>query len=163
MNVTTTTVGAATRRVLLTIAIVAAGLVAVLAVRIDALAHGGPHPSPLASGTTDERIFLKTHPRETSNVTTFQLGFDQAGAATPWHSHPGPGLVTINRGTFELTRVVDGTCVTQTYGPNNVFVDPGDGTVHRLVLTSGEGAVTATFITPAGSALSNPNVPAPSC
>ena len=163
MNISSSSFSPARRRIALTAAIAAVGLAAVLTVRVDALAHGGPHPTPLASGTTDERIVLKTHPREASNVTTFQLAFDQTGAATPWHSHPGPGLVTINSGTFELTRVVDGACVRQTYGPRDVFLDPGDGSVHRLVLTSAEGRVTATFITPTGSALSNTDVTAPSC
>lgn len=154
---------AATRRILLTLAMLAVGLVTILAVRIDALAHGGPHPTPLAQGTIGERISIKTHPQQTTQVTTFQLGFDEARAATPWHSHPGVGVVTINDGTFELTRVVDGACVRATYKPGDVFVDPGDGTVHRLQLVAGDaGKVTATFFTPAGAPVSQP-APALSC
>lgn len=160
MTVHSTSAPTATRRILLTIAIVAAGLIALLAIRLDAFAHGAPHMTPVAVGTTDDRIVIKTHPKASSTVNTFRLDFDQADAATPWHSHPGQGLVTVTSGTFELTVAGTRGCTTQTLQPGETFFD--SGTVHRLVLKSTSGSVAATFVTPTGVPLTEP-APAPSC
>ena len=151
-----------TRRMLITAGVVVLALVALLTVRLDAVAHGGPAVTPIASGSTADRIVLKTHPNDTSRVSTFRLSFDHADAATPWHRHPGPGLVTITEGVFELTVVGPTGCSTRTLRAGDAFVDGGDGAVHRLVLTSATGAAVATFVTPVGEKLSEVT-PEPDC
>lgn len=50
------------------------------------------------------------------------------GGALPWHTHPGPALVTISAG--ELT-VVDGDdCSARRYAAGQSFMDTGNGHVH---------------------------------
>lgn len=52
----------------------------------------------------------------------------QPGGALPWHTHPGPVIVTIASG--DLT-VVDGEgCAAHTYHAAQSFVDAGHGHVH---------------------------------
>ena len=52
----------------------------------------------------------------------------QAGGALPWHTHPGPAMVTVTAG--QLT-VVDGEgCEVRRYSAGQAFVDPGQGHVH---------------------------------
>jgi quercetin dioxygenase-like cupin family protein len=51
-----------------------------------------------------------------------------AGGALPWHTHPGPALVTVAAG--ELT-VVDGDhCEARRYVAGSSFMDSGQGHVH---------------------------------
>lgn len=50
------------------------------------------------------------------------------GGALPWHTHPGPALVTIASG--ELTLVDSNACEVRTYTASASFMDPGQGHVH---------------------------------
>lgn len=52
----------------------------------------------------------------------------QTDAQFPWHSHPGPVLVTVVTG--ELTYVNANDCVERVYPAGTTFVDPGRGNVH---------------------------------
>jgi redox-sensitive bicupin YhaK (pirin superfamily) len=52
----------------------------------------------------------------------------QPGAQFPWHTHPGPVLVTVVHGA--LTYVNANDCVERYYGQGTAFVDPGGGNVH---------------------------------
>jgi quercetin dioxygenase-like cupin family protein len=68
-----------------------------------------------------------------------------------WHSHPGPVLVSVERGTFSLTQVERGRCRTHRYGPGQAFVEDG-GRVH-LGRNAGDEQVRifATFLARAGT------------
>lgn len=60
----------------------------------------------------------------------------QQGGALPWHSHPGPVIVTIASGSLTL---VDGdTCRPTTYVAGQTFADAGQGHVH-VAFNSGAG------------------------
>lgn len=160
MHAHRTTAPAATRRVLLTVAMLSVGLVAALLAGTDAVRAAGPAKTDEVIGTTTERIAIKTHPLQTSKVNTFTLTFSSPGDATGWHSHPGPGVVTIAQGTYTLERVGKDGCVARTqYSQGDVFLDPGDGTSHRLVADA-PGHVVATFITPEAAALASAAEPA---
>jgi quercetin dioxygenase-like cupin family protein len=138
------------------------GLTSLLVTQNAASADGtaGPTRSQFSTGVTDERVFIKTHPRTSSRFTTFRLDFVD-GAVTPWHRHTGPGLVTIIEGTFVLTWGGEDGCTDVAYEAGDSFIDPGDGRAHRLRATS-PGAVSATFVTPADADATAP-APTPSC
>lgn len=52
----------------------------------------------------------------------------QPGAQFPWHTHPGPVLVTVVQG--ELVYVMANDCMEHAYPAGTAFVDPGRGMVH---------------------------------
>lgn len=52
----------------------------------------------------------------------------QPGAQFPWHTHPGPVIVTVAQG--ELVYVNASDCVQRPYPAGTSFVDPGRGNVH---------------------------------
>jgi len=52
----------------------------------------------------------------------------QPGAMFPWHTHPGPVLVSVTQGELVYVRADD--CVERPYAAGSAFVDPGRGNVH---------------------------------
>lgn len=52
----------------------------------------------------------------------------QPGAQFPWHTHPGPVMVTVANG--EVTYINANDCVERVYPAGTSFVDPGYGNVH---------------------------------
>lgn len=50
------------------------------------------------------------------------------GGALPWHTHPGPALVTVTAG--ELTVVDSEGCEVRRYAAGSSFMDSGHGHVH---------------------------------
>jgi quercetin dioxygenase-like cupin family protein len=69
----------------------------------------------------------------------------QPGAQFPWHTHPGPVLVTVTHG--ELVYVMAEGCSEHPYPAGTAFVDPGRGMVHSAYNpTDGETVIVATFM-----------------
>jgi hypothetical protein len=69
----------------------------------------------------------------------------QPGARFPWHTHPGPVLVTVTQG--ELVYVMADDCVERSYAAGTGFVDHGHGMIHAAMNpTDGETVVIATFL-----------------
>jgi quercetin dioxygenase-like cupin family protein len=67
------------------------------------------------------------------------------GAQFPWHSHPGPVLVTVTQG--ELVYVMSDDCSEHSYAAGTAFLDPGRGNVHSAYNpTDGETVIVATFL-----------------
>jgi quercetin dioxygenase-like cupin family protein len=61
----------------------------------------------------------------------------QPGVQFPWHTHPGPVLVTVTHG--ELVYVMAEGCSEHVYPAGTAFVDPGRGMVHTAYnATEGE-------------------------
>jgi len=54
----------------------------------------------------------------------------QPGGFTGWHTHPGPAVAIVAEGTLTLYQGKDRHCRGWDYGPNETFVDPGQGNVH---------------------------------
>jgi quercetin dioxygenase-like cupin family protein len=54
------------------------------------------------------------------------------GAATGWHSHPGPSLILVVAGTVTDYMGDDPACAPHVYAAGAGFVDPGGTDVHQL-------------------------------
>ena len=71
--------------------------------------------------------------------------------ATPWHTHPGPVIVTIVSGSLTYQDQHGNRCRSRTYTQGQGFVDPGFGHVHRAVAGAAGVHFYATYLTPTGS------------
>jgi mannose-6-phosphate isomerase-like protein (cupin superfamily) len=54
----------------------------------------------------------------------------QPGGFTGWHTHPGPVIVIVESGEFTVYQGNDPSCTGFVYGPNESFIDPGQGNIH---------------------------------
>ena len=75
-----------------------------------------------------------------------------AGEATGWHSHPGPVIVTVVRGSFSYEDERGDRCRRATYEAGEGFVDRGFGHVHRGVAGSQGADLYTTYLLRRGSA-----------
>lgn len=128
-------------------AALSAGLVLMSSVGIAVVQadHGGFHGTPLARGPFQDRIDVKMQAYVDGKVETVQVHGAQEmvvakitidpGAAIGWHSHPGPAVVVVAEGTlaiFEGAAAEGSPCTDfRSYGPNQSFVDLGQGHVHN--------------------------------
>lgn len=69
----------------------------------------------------------------------------------PWHTHPGPVLVLIERGAFTYELAQGSKCVATTYTAGEGFVDPGFGTVHQATAGPEGAEIYAVYVLPPGS------------
>lgn len=60
--------------------------------------------------------------KDAGHVVTARLVL-QPGASFPWHTHPGPVIVSVVQGDLVYQQASD--CVERSYGPQEAFVDPG--------------------------------------
>ena len=92
----------------------------------------------------EDRATKVVHVDDPTQMVMARITF-AAGAALPWHTHPGPALVTVTSG--ELT-VVDGDdCSVRRYPAGASFMDPGQGHVHvALNTTTAETALYVTYL-----------------
>ena len=92
--------------------------------------------------------YLHTNIRGDSDVYVTQVTF-QAGGQTGWHSHPGPSLITVTKGTLTVYKA---DCTSTTYSAGESFTDIGCGDVHNVVNETGEEAIdVAVQIVPHGA------------
>lgn len=68
-----------------------------------------------------------------------------------WHTHPGPAIVTVVKGSLGYQTEVQGKCVTTWYEAGTGFMDPGFGQVHRAVSRGDGFDAYTTFVLPSGS------------
>lgn len=80
--------------------------------------------------------------KDAGHVVTARLVV-QPGAAFPWHTHPGPVIVTVVEGDLVYQQASD--CVERTYGPQDAFVDPGPKTHTAWNPGDRETVLVATF------------------
>jgi quercetin dioxygenase-like cupin family protein len=71
-----------------------------------------------------------------------------ANAATGWHTHPGPAIVTVVDGSLTY----EDACGSTPYGPGQGFLDRGFGHVHRAIAGPNGADFYVTYILPSGSA-----------
>jgi quercetin dioxygenase-like cupin family protein len=71
--------------------------------------------------------------------------------ASPWHTHPGPVIVTLRSGSLTYETAVANTCSRRGYAAGQGFVDPGFGHVHRVVAGPSGAELYSTFLLPPGS------------
>jgi len=83
--------------------------------------------------------------QDASNIITARVTF-QPGAVFPWHTHPGPVLVTVVEGEFIYTLAED--CLERWYPAGTALIDAGFGNVHSAYNPSfsEETVVVATFL-----------------
>jgi hypothetical protein len=75
------------------------------------------------------------------------------GGTTGWHSHPGPSLIYVIKGSVTNYESDDPTCAGQVYTAPAAFVDEGGDHVHRLVNAGSVDAETiAVQFIPSGAA-----------
>jgi hypothetical protein len=79
-------------------------------------------------------------------------------SAFGWHTHPGPAIISVVRGSFGYQEEVNGECVTTWYPAGTGLMDPGFGHVHRAVSRDDGFDVYVTFVTPSGTP--NQTIPA---
>jgi len=102
-------------------------------------AVGGFTSTPLARGGFGDDIDVTFRIKEHGGRTTVVHVDDPSemvtgritivpGGALPWHTHPGPVLVTVASG--ELTLVDSHGCEVRRYGASSSFMDSGQGHVH---------------------------------
>jgi hypothetical protein len=71
--------------------------------------------------------------------------------ATGWHTHPGPVLVTVVRGSLTYEDAAHGVCRQRTYEAGTGFVDRGFGKVHRAIAGSEGVDFYPVYLLPRGS------------
>jgi hypothetical protein len=68
----------------------------------------------------------------------------------PWHTHPGPAIVTVVRGSLGFQQEIQGECVTDWYTAGTGFLDPGSD-VDRVIARQDGFDAYITFVVPIGS------------
>jgi quercetin dioxygenase-like cupin family protein len=135
-------------------AIVVAAVAATVVLGADG-GLSGVQVTPLSQGTIHTKVKANTAGIKIRTlgprfVLVTAITVD-AGGTFGWHTHPGPVLVTVNKGTLTLYRAHGKDCVKSTFGPGDAFVEQG-GDVH---LGRNEGSdpveLNATFLAPTGT------------
>ena len=73
------------------------------------------------------------------------------GSATGWHTHPGPALVSVVKGSLTYEYAASNRCQAIEYKQGQGFVDRGFGHVHRAVAGTGGVDFYVTYVLPPGS------------
>jgi hypothetical protein len=89
-------------------------------------------------GNISTEALVRATKRNRADVT-IQHARLAAGQATAWHTHPGPGIVTVVKGSLIYEDARDGECTEIFYPAGRGFMDRGFGHVHRVV-AGDEGA-----------------------
>jgi quercetin dioxygenase-like cupin family protein len=90
----------------------------------------------LAAHNSIEEIPLSTLARAvTPNGADVFIQHVRLGANVPtgWHTHPGPALVEVVKGSVTYEDAKANVCQQRTYNPGEGFVDRGFGHVHRAI------------------------------
>jgi quercetin dioxygenase-like cupin family protein len=75
-----------------------------------------------------------------------------ANEPTAWHTHPGPVLVAVVKGTLTYEDAHANRCRRTTYAAGEGFTDPGFGHVHRAVAGPSGAEFYPVYILPNGAA-----------
>jgi hypothetical protein len=82
----------------------------------------------------------------------------------PWHTHPGPVFVLVERGAFTYEYAQGSNCVSTTYTASQGFVDQGFGHVHQATAGPDGAEIYAVYVFPPGTQNHLiPTDPAPAC
>ena len=71
---------------------------------------------------------------------------------TGWHTHPGPAIVDVVKGSITYEQAQANRCVDATYTAGEGFVDRGFGHVHRAIAGADGVDFYVTYLLPPGSA-----------
>jgi quercetin dioxygenase-like cupin family protein len=145
---------------LLAIATAALGALAAAAIAMVADDSGpagptGVHITPLSKGTLASGVHAKaagieitTNGRKDILVTKITV---DPGGSFGWHSHPGPVLVTVGKGTLTVFDATKHGCQRSTVASGDAFIEDG----HHVHLARNEGSarveLNATFLARPGT------------
>jgi quercetin dioxygenase-like cupin family protein len=145
---------------LLTVVVVGLGAIAAAATGMvgrDPQPAGpqGVHITPLAKGTIGSSVHAKaagieitTNGRKDMLVTSITV---DPGGTFGWHSHPGPVLVAVSKGTLTVYDTTRHGCQRSTVTAGQAFVEDG----HHVHLARNEGSgpveLNATFLARPGT------------
>ena len=145
-------------------------LLAVVGINVSRADHLPVHGTILARGPFVDPVDLKVKAVvggeldvvqvHNAQDTIVQQVIVQPGGFTGWHSHPGPAVVVVAEGEFTYYDGDDPTCTGYPYGPNETFVDLGQGHVHSA---RNEGAVAVKLLVTyfdVPASVTNPLIPA---
>jgi hypothetical protein len=82
------------------------------------------------------------------SIQHFQVG---PNVALPWHSHPGPVLVTVVAGALTYQDAPKGVCRNRTFEAGEGFTDRGFGYVHRAIAGPEGADFYAVYLMPPGA------------
>jgi hypothetical protein len=82
------------------------------------------------------------------SIQHFQVG---PNVALPWHSHPGPVIVTVVAGELTYQDAPGGVCRNRTFEAGKGFTDRGFGYVHRAIAGPEGAHFYAVYLMPAGA------------
>jgi hypothetical protein len=71
---------------------------------------------------------------------------------TGWHTHPGPAIVTVVKGSVTYEDAEASRCIDTTYAAGQGFVDRGFGHVHRAIAGADGADFYVVYLLPPGSA-----------
>jgi hypothetical protein len=71
--------------------------------------------------------------------------------STSWHTHPGPAIVEVVRGSLSYEDAAANTCRRVRYEAGTGFVDRGFGHVHRAVAGAAGADFYVVYVLPPGS------------
>jgi quercetin dioxygenase-like cupin family protein len=74
-----------------------------------------------------------------------------ANVPTGWHTHPGPALVEVVKGSLTYEDAMANVCRQKTFNPGEGFVDRGFGHVHRVIAGADGVDFYVVYILPPGS------------
>lgn len=93
---------------------------------------------------------LKRAARDGTELSIQHVRLDP-NAATPWHTHPGPGFVAIQTGALTYEDASYRKCRQLTFEAGSGFVDEGFGHVHRAVAGPDGADFYVAYVHPPGS------------
>src|SRR5215212_2377160 len=71
---------------------------------------------------------------------------------TGWHTHPGPAIVTVAKGSVTYQDAQANRCIDTTYAAGEGFIDRGFGHVHRAIAGADGVDFYVVYLLPPGSA-----------
>ncbi len=83
-----------------------------------------------------------------------------ANQPIPWHTHPGPVFVLVERGAFTYEYAQGSKCIATTYTAGQGFVDPGFGKVHQATAGPSGAELYAVYVFPPGPESAQHLIPA---
>jgi quercetin dioxygenase-like cupin family protein len=155
---------------LMTIAVTALGALAAGAIAMVANDSGpagptGVHIVPLSKGTLASSVHAKAAGIEIAtngrkDILVTKITVDPSGSFG-WHSHPGPVLVTVGKGTLTVYDATRHGCQHTTVTAGDAFIEDG----HHVHLARNEGSIpvelNATFLARPGTTEYLKTEPAP--
>lgn len=80
---------------------------------------------------SDNDAVVKIQSNEPSDIYVNHVVVDPLGNSG-WHTHPGPSIVVVKRGTATVYEIEDTNCVQRNYPAGTGFIDAGGTHVHLV-------------------------------